>query len=69
MSLQGAYPLVEQIYTVNNCHFRPAVADQVIGLLLSRALRQMRKANPDAFHVLVWWFAHGTAPGTRSTER
>ena len=53
MSLQGAYPLVEQIYTVNNCHFRPAVADQVIGLLLSRALRQMRKANPDAFHVLV----------------
>ena len=53
MSLQGPYPLVDQIYTVSNCHFRPTVADQVIGLLLSRALRQMRQASPDAFHVLV----------------
>ena len=53
MSLQGAFPLVRQIYNANNCHFRPAVADQVIGLLLSRALHQMRQANPNAVHVLV----------------
>ena len=56
MSLQDTPPMVHQIYSANNCHFRATVADQVIGLLLGRSLtkmRQMRNANPNAVHILV----------------
>ena len=46
MSLQDPAPLMpEQIYK--------EVADQVIGLLLSRSLERMRSSKPNAVHILV----------------
>ena len=46
MSLQGPTPpLVEQIYNSTNCGFRPVMAYQVTGLLMSRSLEKMRASN------------------------
>ena len=54
MSLQGNSPgLIPQLYSANNCHFQPAVAEKAIGLLLGRALGSMRRSKPNAFQVLI----------------
>ena len=54
MSLQGNDPgLVEQLYSSNDCHFRPSIAQKAIGLLLGRARTEMMRTHPNSVHVLV----------------
>ncbi|OLP96509.1 Myosin-12 [Symbiodinium microadriaticum] len=52
--VQGDDPdLISQLYSSNGCHFRPAVAQKAIGLLLGRALDTMRRSRPNSVHILV----------------
>ena len=54
MSLQGNDPnLVEHLYPPKDCHFRPSIAEQAIGLLLGRARTEMMRTHPNSVHVLV----------------
>ena len=54
MSLQGDGPnLIDQLYTSKDCHFRPAIAEKAIGLLLGRARDAMRRSRPTSVHILV----------------
>ena len=54
MSLQGNDPnLVDQLYTSKDCHFRPAIAEKAIGLLLGRAHAAMKRSHPNSVHILV----------------
>ncbi|CAE7270546.1 unnamed protein product [Symbiodinium sp. KB8] len=54
MSLQGNDPyLVDQLYTSKDCHFRPAIAEKAIGLLLGRAHAAMKRSRPNSVHILV----------------
>ena len=54
MSLQGNDPnLVDQLYTSKDCHFRPAIAEKTIGLLLGRAHAAMKRSRPNSVHILV----------------
>ena len=54
MNLQGNDPgLVDQLYTSKDCHFRPAIAEQAIGLLLGRARAAMQRSRPNSVHILV----------------
>ena len=54
MSLQGDDPnLIDQLYTPKDCHFRPAIAQKAIGLLLGRALDTIGRSRPDSQHILV----------------
>ena len=54
MSLQRNDPdLVDRLYTPNDCHFTPAIAQKAIGLLLGRARAAMKRSRPTSVHILV----------------
>ena len=58
-SKQGAYDWLanvrdQYLYSSKDCHFRPAIAQKAIGLLLvGRALDTMRRSRPNSVHILV----------------